>query len=391
MKAIKNGKIVTVTKGIIEGGTILIDQGKIVAVGQDLPIPEGTRVIDASGKWVTPGLIDCHTHISTFPEPSTMPAPTGDANEMSDPVTPHIRAIDAVNPHDYAFAKTLMAGFTTIYTGPGSGNLIGGVGVSVKLRGKTADEMAIPGSGQMKMALGENAKRAFGADRKAPMTRMGCAAVIREALWKARNYSDKLRLAETDPSKKPDFDFKLEALVPVVRRQQKVRIHSHRSDDIATAIRIAEEFDLDFAIEHVTEGYKIVEHLAAKNPYCVVGPMLIPPKKQELWDIRMENPGILSKAGIKVCLTADAASETQWLPVHAGLAVRYGMDAAEAFKGITLYPAELLGLADRMGSLEVGKDADIAIFDGDPICNLTTCEVTMIDGEVCHAADPALR
>lgn len=384
MKAIVNGKVLTITNGILEKGAVLVSDGKILEVGASITIPDGAEVIDAQGCWVTPGFIDCHTHISTFYEPRNMPSLASDANECSDPITPYIRAVDALNPFDPAIEKTRVAGFTTVYTGPGSGNLIGGTGISFKLRGITAEEMIIPGSEQMKMALGENPKRAFGAEKKMPITRMGSAALIRQALYDARNYSDQLLKAKEDPDLAPKPDFKLDSLVKVVRGEQKVRIHSHRSDDIRTAIRIAEEFHLDYSIEHATEGYLIKDILAEKNVTCVIGPLLLEPVKAEVWGLILENAGILAEAGVKICLTADTGSKTAWLPVEVGLLTRRGLKEETAFEAITINPARLLGIDSRVGSLEKGKDADIAIFDGHPFSSLTLCRMTMIDGVVYH-------
>ena len=255
MIAITNGKVVTVTKGTFENGTVLVEDGKIKAVGAGIQIPEGAKVIDAKGGYITPGLIDCHTHICNFSEPRTMPGQRDDGNEGSDPITPQVRALDAVNPEDWAVRPVREAGFTTVYTQPGSGNIIGGTGIAIKLWGHTAEEMMIPGTEEMKFALGENPKRFHGLEQhRMPWTRMGTAALLRETLYKAKNYSDKLKAAETDPSKAPEPDFKLDALVRVVRGEQRVRIHCHRADDIITAIRIAKEFGLDFTLEHATEG-----------------------------------------------------------------------------------------------------------------------------------------
>ncbi len=385
MIAITNGKVVTVTGKTLENGTVLIENDKIKAVGTELEIPADAQVIDASGCWVTPGLIDCHTHISNFGEPSTYPGPTSDGNEMSDPVTPQVRALDAVNPYDYAIEKVRNAGFSTVCILPGSANVVCGSGVVIKLRDvETADEMVIPNHEPMKFAMGENPKRCYGLDRKLPMTRMGTASLFRETLFKAKVYSDRLKAAESDPSKAPEPDFKLDALVPVVRGEMRCRIHAHRSDDIMTAIRIAEEFHLDYTIEHCTEGFKILDALKAKNVRCTIGPYLWEPSKQEIWNMKLENPGILADAGLTISLTADTGSQTASLPATVGLLMRRGLSEEAAFKGVTINSAKTLGLEDRIGSLEAGKDADIAIFDGHPFSSLSLCRMTIIDGKIVH-------
>ena len=377
MIAITHGKLLTVTNGTIEDGTLLIDNGKITAIGTDISIPEGAEVINASGKWVTPGLIDAHTHISTFNEPHWMPH-IGDGNEITAPVTAQIRGIDALNPFDMAISVARSAGFTTCYTGPGSANVIGGTGLSFKLKNAaTVQEIAIEGSEMMKMALGENPKRCYGSEKKMPMTRMGTGAVLRKALFEAKQYSDDLAKGKDI---KRDFD--LEALVPVVRGEMRCRIHCHRADDIVTAIRIAEEFQLDYTIEHCTEGYKILDFLKAKKAKVVIGPLLMGPQKFEIWGCRQDTPAVFEKAGIQAfCLMADDSSATKWLPVHVGIAMRQGLSFEQALKCVTINPARLLQLEDRVGSLEVGKDADIAIFNGMPFSNLTLCEQVIIDGK----------
>ena len=377
MIAITHGKLLTVTNGTIEDGTLLIDNGKITAIGTDISIPEGAEVINASGKWVMPGLIDAHTHISTFNEPHWMPH-IGDGNEITAPVTAQIRGIDALNPFDMAISVARSAGFTTCYTGPGSANVIGGTGLSFKLKNAaTVQEIAIEGSEMMKMALGENPKRCYGSEKKMPMTRMGTGAVLRKALFEAKQYSDDLAKGKDI---KRDFD--LEALVPVVRGEMRCRIHCHRADDIVTAIRIAEEFQLDYTIEHCTEGYKILDFLKAKKAKVVIGPLLMGPQKFEIWGCRQDTPADFEKAGIQdFCLMADDSSATKWLPVHVGIAMRQGLSFEQALKCVTINPARLLQLEDRVGSLEVGKDADIAIFNGMPFSNLTLCEQVIIDGK----------
>ncbi len=389
--AIKNGRVLTITKGTIEGGTVVIDGGKIKAVGKDVAIPSGAEIVDATGKWVTPGLIDAHSHVAIFGEPFV--EATSDGNEMTDPITPHVRALDAVNPADPAIPDTLSAGVTTVWTGPGSGNVVGGTGVVIKLTGGTIDAMLVTtAKPTMKMALGENPKRVYGSQKKFPMTRMGNAAALRDALVKAQNYVDKIKRAEEDAAREskekktkiepkyPERDLKMEALAKVLSGEYRARIHCHRADDILTAIRVAEEFNLDFSIEHTTEGWKIADVLAAKKVTCTVGPNDLTRAKMELEHFDLANAGILAKKGVKVCIQVDGFSNTRWLPVHAGMLVRFGMPEDEAMRAMTMNPAELLGVSDRMGSLEPGKDADIAIFDGNPLCTMTRCEKAFING-----------
>jgi imidazolonepropionase-like amidohydrolase len=385
MLAITGGKVITISNGTIEPGTVLLDGGKIVAVGADVQVPRGAEVIDAKGKWVTPGLMDAHSHLAVFGEPS-LPA-TADGNERTDPNTAQIRGRDSLNPQDPGIPKVVAAGVTSVYTGPGSANIIGGTGMVIKLRGRTADEMIIPGTEGMKMALGENPKRVYGTNKKIPSTRMGNAAVLREALVAARNYMDKIERAHAEaakegkPPKLPDRNLKHEALARVLGREIKARIHAHRDDDILTAISIAEEFGLRYVIEHCTYGYKIASILAARKVEATIGPLLMGPGKHEIWETTLENPGILARAGVKVAIQADTSSATKWLPIQVGLAIRHGMDEAEAFRAVTINPAEITGVADRIGSLEPGKDADVVVWSGHPFCNFTRAEVVLIDGQ----------
>ena len=382
MIAFKGGKVVTGTGGILENCTVLIDGGKIVAIGSSIKIPAETQVINVTGKWVTPGLIDAHSHISSLSEPSVM-SEIPDLNEISSPVMPHVRMFDSFNCHDSAIAIVRDAGFTTCYTTTGGVPVINGTGMAFKTKpAKTIFDMYIPGSEQMKMALGENPKRIFGGMQKMPMTRLGIGALMRETLFNAREYSKMLDSAAKDPSKRIPRNFQLDALLPVIRREMKARIHCHRASDIVTAVNIAEEFNIDFALEHVTEGYKVAEFLAEKKVTCVVGPLTIAPVKMEVWDAKLENPAILEKAGVNFCLTEDGASAIKYLPMHIGLCMARGLSEEMAFKSVTINPARLLGLDQRVGSLEVGKDADLAIFDGHPFSNFTLCQLTMIDGVI---------
>lgn len=384
MLAIKGGKVVTVTNGTIENGVVLIDGTKIKAVGADVEIPAGATEIDATGKWVTPGFVEAHSHISTFNEPQATQAPgTSDGNEVSGPVTAHIRALDALNPFDMGIEHARRAGFSTAFTLPGSANVIGGQGLTMKLKeASTVFDLYIPGSEHMKMALGENPKRVYGSEKKMPVTRMGVGAVLREALFNAKAYADQKEQAKGDPSKMPKPDFKLEALVPVIRGEMKCRIHAHRADDIVTAVRIAQEFNLKYAVEHATESYKILDFLKDNNVECVIGPLTMGYAKMEIWGRKLETPGVLERAGITFCLSEDAATATKYLPTHIGYCIARGLSLEAAFESITIVPARILELEDRIGSLEPGKDADVAIWDGNPFCNMTLCEKTIIDGEV---------
>ena len=382
--AFVGGKIQTITNGILEEGTVLVEDGKILAVGKDLPVPEDAQVIDTTGCWVMPGLIDCHTHICLMSEPKTMPSLQSETNEKSGPITPYLRALDALNPFDYAVDKVRNAGFTTIFTGPGSCNLIGGMGISCKLRGVTADEMAIQGSEQMKFALGENPKRIYGMEGKTPVTRMGSAGLIRKTLFEAKQYSDALLRSEKGEGVPPAFDYNLQHLVPVVRGEMKVRIHCHRADDIATALRLVDEFNLKYSIEHATDGIRVKDVLGKRGATCVIGPLLLEPNKQETENICLETAGVLEKAGCKICLMADNASRTAWLPMEIGMLLRRGLSEETAFRAVTINAAENLELDHRIGSLEPGKDADIAVFDGHPFSNMSLCRLTMIDGVVYH-------
>ena len=324
MTALKNCKAVTITDGIIENATILVEDGIIKAVGQDVEIPLDAEIIDLEGKWVTPGFIDAHTHFSAMGEPRARGG-GDDGNEVTNPITAHIRIIDALNPHGIAFEPVRAAGFTTCYTMPGSANVIGGTGIAFKLKnGRCIENIIIPGTEMMKMALGENPKGAYGGQKKMPMTRMGTGAVLREALFNAKQYAEDKAAAEAEgkPFKK---DFKQEALVPVVRGEMRCRIHCYRADDIMTAIRVSEEFGLDYTVEHCTEGFKIADILAEKKVKCVVGPMRMIPSKMEVWNCTIENPGMLEKAGVEISLTADAETATRWLPEEVGVAMAYGL------------------------------------------------------------------
>ncbi|MBN2002782.1 MAG: amidohydrolase [Anaerolineae bacterium] len=400
MLALTNAKIMTVACGTLERGIILIDAGRIVAVGEALEIPEDARRMDVTGKVITPGLIDAHTHVGLSGD--SVGREHSDSNETSDPITPHMRALDAVDPLSPEFQDLLEAGITTVLTGPGSANLIGGQWVCLKTAPQAnLAEMVLLEPAGMKMALGENPKHAYGNHKKAPASRMGNAALLRSALVEAQNYmatwdryehesiAYRAKTAwgtEASEPTPPARDIKLEALVSVLRREMKCRIHAHQTNDILTAIRIAEEFNLDITIEHATEGYLVADLLAAKGIPVTVGPIFTGRYKHELRSKHHKNPGILCRAGVKVALQVDGASSTQYLAFSAALAVRGGMPEDEALKAITLNAAEIIGVADRVGSLEPGKDADLVVFSGHPFDYRTQVELVFVNGAMVYAA-----
>ena len=396
MIAIRGATLLTPTE-TIEAGTILIDGGKISALGAEVAVPEGAEVIDASGKFVIPGMIDAHCHTGIFADGIGLAH--SDGNEMTDPIMPHLRAIDAIHPEDIAFEDLRAAGITTIGTGPGSGNLIGGQTAVIKTRGRTIEEMLVRAPVGMKMALGENPKRVYGEQKKTPSTRMGNAGKLRESLTKASDYeAKKARYAKkradfesgVEDAKEPDpfeTDLRLEALGMVLRKEIPAHIHAHRADDIMTALRIVEEFDIDCVLIHATEGYKIADIIAERGIPCVPGPVLFSRMKYELRGLTPRNAGMLSKAGVKVAIQTDEFSAVRYLALNAALAASEGMDESEALRAITLTPAEILGVADRVGSLEVGKDADILILSAHPF-DIAHCRVerVLIEGETIHSA-----
>lgn len=383
MRAIVNGKIYTMAGQVLDSGTIIIDAGKINAVGANLEIPAGTEIIDAQGKVVMPGIIDAHTHIGIFEEGIGFAG--ADGNEMTNPATPQLRALDAINPMDSAFKGALGGGVTSMTVAPGSANVIGGQVLAIKARGKTVDDMVIKEPLGLKIAFGENPKRVYSSQKKTPSTRMAVAAILRENLVAARNYMAKQEKGQKDPDKAPDRDLKMEILVKVLKKEIPLRAHAHRADDITTAIRIAQEFDVNICIEHCTEGHLIADFLADKGVAAIIGPTMGTRPKIELMNTSFKTPGILHEAGVKVALTSDhPVFPVQQLPIQAALAHKDGLPEEEALKAITINPAEIMGVADRVGSIEAGKDADIVIFSGHPFNWKTQVEKTMIDGEIVY-------
>ena len=367
MLHIINAHLKPITSPDIPCGELLLDGGKIVAIGERVDATENAEVYDAQGRLVTPGLMDAHTHIGLDEEAIRWEG--ADYNEYSSPVTPHMRAIDGINPRDEAFRLALEGGVTSAVTGPGSANVIGGTFAAIKLHGMRVDDMVIRQPVAMKIAFGENPKGCYGQNgKKEPVTRMAIAALLRENLAKAQRYADEIAAAEADPAKTRPYDIKLEALLPVIRKEIPLKAHAHRADDILTALRIADEFGVDITLDHVTEGHLIADILVKAGKPVLVGPSLGNKSKFELKEKTFATAGILHKAGLEVCIITDApVIPLEHLALCAGLAVQAGLDEDAAWRAVTINPARAAGIDARVGSLEVGKDADIAVFDGDPL------------------------
>ena len=387
MLLIKNGLVKPITGADIPGGQVLIDGSKIVAVGQTVDAPAGAQVIDAAGCLVAPGFVEGHCHIGLDEEAIGFEG--ADYNEMTDPVTPHMRGIDGLNPMDEALFDAYSHGVTTAVTGPGSANVVGGTFLAVKLCGKRVDNMVVKDPVAMKVAFGENPKRCYGGNsKKAPITRMGTAALLREVLQKAQNYKEALDAWEKDPegNKKPEFDMKLHAMLPVMRGEIPLKSHAHRADDIFTSLRIAKEFGVGITLDHCTEGHLIADELAKEGKGCLVGPTFGAKSKFELKNKCWETPKAMVESGLKTAIITDApVIPLKYLPLCAGLAINAGLDEQEAWKAVTINPAQITGIADRVGSLEAGKDADVVIYQGNPLTDLQyTTKYTIISGEIVY-------
>lgn len=358
---IQNGKIFDAIHAEPYSADILAVDGKIAAIGPNLPIPEDAQVVDASGLNVYPGMVEAHGHIGL--DGWALRYEGQDYNEYNNPVTPQLRAIDGINPFDYSLRDAALGGVTTICSGPGSANVIGGTFAAFKTVGKCIDDMCVKPEAAMKIAFGENPKFCY--KDKGISTRMTTAAKLREMLFRAREYMEKLDAAGDDASKKPAFDIQLNALLPVMRREIPLKAHAHQANDILTAVRIAREFNVKLTLEHVTEGALIVDELVRANVPLAVGPTFGQPSKYELHHKSWATPGILSQAGCQVSIITDSpVTEQAHLRFCAAMAVQSGMDPFKAFQAITINPARHIGIADRVGSLEVGKDADIVLMDG---------------------------
>ena len=383
MLFIKNGYVKTMAGDDLPGGCVLIsDDGKILAVGTDIPCPSDAQVIDAEGRLVTPGCVDAHCHIGLDNE--GMGWEGHDYNEIVDPLTPHMRAIDSINPQDEAFGNALAGGVTSACTGRGSANVVGGTFVAIKLAGNRVDNMIIKHPLAMKCAFGENPKRCYGqGGKKSPMTRMAVAALLREILFKAQRY-----LQDKETGKNPPFDMKMEAMIPVIKGEIPLKAHAHRADDILTSIRVAKEFGVKLTLDHCTDGSLIADELAKEGYPAFVGPSLGSKSKIELQNKSFTTPKDLHAAGVPISIITDApVIPLQYLPMCAGLAVNAGLDTETAWKAITINPANQTGIGDRVGSLEPGKDGDVVIWTADPMVTLgAAAYMTIVDGKFVHKA-----
>lgn len=384
MLAIKDATIHTINRGVIPKGAVLVDGGKIVAVGPNVDIPAGAEVIEAAGCVLTPGLIDAHCHLGISEEGIGFEGE--DTNEMTEPITPHMRAVDGINPEDSGLRDAVEAGVTAAWVAPGSGNVIGGQACTIRTFGRTVDDMVLVPFAGLKAALGENPKRVYNGKSKMPMTRMGTAALFRENFYKARDYMRKQEKAQAggDPV---DVDLKLEPIAAVLRREVPLRIHCHRADDIMTALRLAREFDIELCLEHATEGHKIADKLAAEPRLkgVTIGPTMSTRSKYELRDKTWDTVHVVHDAGVKTAVITDhPVVSIQYLALSAGYAAKAGLERDEALRAITQNAADIALVGDRLGSIEAGKDADLALFTGHPLEMGTETVATIVAGHVAY-------
>jgi imidazolonepropionase-like amidohydrolase len=362
--AITNAHVVPV-EGEPFDGTVLVSDGRISALGAEVAVPDGATVVDAHGQWLLPGLIDAHVHLGVWEEGEGWAGQ--DTNEMTDPVMAAARALDGINPREQGFDDALAGGITSVNVNPGSGNPIGGLTVALKTYGRYVDEMVLRNPSGLKAALGENPKRVYGDQKKTPSTRLGVALILRKAFTEARNYLEKTKKSTKD-GEYAEGHLVNQALVQVLNGEIPWRQHCHRADDIATAIRIADEFGYQLVLDHGTESYLLADLVAEKGVPVLYGPLIVSRSKVEVRERTPAAPGILDRAGVKVSIITDhPVVPIEHLITQVALAVKEGMDRGAALRAVTIHPAEVMGVADRVGSLEVGKHADLVLWSGDPL------------------------
>lgn len=365
MLAIVGGQVWTMAGEVYSRAVVLVEEGKIKEVGPDVKVPPEAEVIDAAGKMVLPGFIDAHCHLGIMEEIYRIEG--DDVNENTEPVTPHLRALDAINPDDVGFKDAVAGGVTTVVVTPGSANVIGGEMVAIKTWGKVVDDMVVRFPAGLKAALGENPKRNYAEVKKMPVTRMASAALLRETLVEAQNYLSRQEKARREDDRDPERNLKLEAVTRVLRREVPLRVHAHRADDIMTAIRIAREFNISLVLEHCTEGHRVAEYIAGAGVPAVVGPVITSRAKVELKERSLATAAALARAGVSFAIMTDhPVVPIQYLSLSAGLACRGGLPEEKALEAITIGAARVVGLDKLIGSLEPGKDADIVIIEGHP-------------------------
>lgn len=379
--AIINAHVVPIESEPYDGAVIIRD-GRIEASGPDIVVPAEAEIVDAAGQWLLPGFIDAHVHLGMHPDGED--GSTADVNEMTDPIMAAVRAIDAVDPFDPGFDDALAGGITTVNVNPGSGNPVGGLAVAIHTHGRYIDEMVLRSPSGLKSALGENPKRVYGEKKQTPSTRLGTAMVIRKAFIEAQNY-----MAKADPEA---IDPRLEALAMVLRREIPWRQHCHRADDVATAVRLAEEFGYDLVIDHGTEAHLIADLLAERNIPVLIGPLFTTKSKVELRGRSLANPGKLHDAGVEISVITDhPVVPINFLVHQCTLAVKEGLDPVTALRSITINPARVLGLSDRLGSIEPGKDADLVLWSGDPLDVMQRAQQVFIEGRKVMEFDAGTR
>ena len=375
MIAINGGKVLTMEEtGTIDDGVILVEGEFIKAVGKEVDVPEGCQLIDARGKYVCPGFIDGHTHIGLGEEIYRLEG--DDVNEISDPITPQLQALDGINFSDLAFTDALRGGVTRSMCMPGSANIIGGQAVFLKHLADSLSEMVYRQPWGLKAALGENPKRVYAAQKKTPRTRMANASLMREALYNALQDMDKEESEIKDYSKQ-------KTLIKVLKRELPLLLHVHRADDILTALRIKDEFGMNIIIQHGTEAFKVADELLKREVPVFLGPLLVNRAKVEMKEVSFKNASRLAQQGVKFALITDhPVVPIEHLRVCAALAVREGLDEELALKAITRWPAEILGVDHELGSIAAGKRADLVISDGHPFDFRSRFNMVMVDGKV---------
>ncbi len=367
---------------VIEDGYVSIENGKIKAVGRMADFGEGAgsqeEVLDVSGAWVLPGLIDAHCHVGISEE--KWGSISDDCNETTNPVTPYLRALDAIDPLDSAFHDAIAAGITSLMTGPGSSNVVGGQSVFMKVHGRDIGQMVVKAPAAMKIAFGENPKVNYGDKGMMPYSRMATAALLREELFQARQYFEDKAQGRLEQE-----DFRKECWIPVFEKKIPLKAHVHRSDDILTAVRIAKEFGLNMTLDHCTEGHFVADEIKASGFPAIVGPGMASRSKIEVKNLSFKTAGVLCRAGVEVAVMSDhPVSLVQYLPIYAGLCVRHGLPMLDGLKAITINAAKICGVSDRLGSIAVGKDADLAVFSGNPMEVFTKTLYTIIDGQIVY-------